>query len=96
MLLAPPYLLGYDLLLLAVPIALLWSTPNWRMGMALYASVTLPAAIAYTCLSFSIVPLVVLWVMVHMERAARASEEPGETTAQRSGFLKGILPCESP
>jgi len=63
MLLFPPYLLVYDLVLLAVPLVLLWSTPRWPVGVALYATATIPAAALVMWTGFSLTGLAALWAM---------------------------------
>ena len=40
----PPYFLVYDQTLLAVPLVMLWSSPAWRWGVALFATMTALAA----------------------------------------------------
>ena len=40
----PPYFLVYDQALLAVPLVMLWSSPAWRWGIALFATATALAA----------------------------------------------------
>jgi hypothetical protein len=66
MLVATPHLLLYDVSLLAVAILWLWSTPGWRMGVVLYLSTTVPAALLYLALRFSLTPLLALWVLARM------------------------------
>ena len=39
MMILPPYFLVYDQTLLAVPLVMLWSSPAWRWGVALFATV---------------------------------------------------------
>jgi hypothetical protein len=63
MLVLTPYLLMYDLTLLLLPIACLWSSPGWRMGIVLYASITLVFAFVYLWLDFSLVPFLALFVL---------------------------------
>jgi hypothetical protein len=63
MLLFPPYLLVYDLTLLAIPLVLLWSTPRWRVGVVLYATATVAAATLTLWIGFSLTGLVALWTM---------------------------------
>ena len=40
MMIFPPYFLVYDQTLLAVPLVMLWSSPAWRWGVALFATMT--------------------------------------------------------
>ena len=40
MMILPPYFLVYDQTLLAVPLVMLWSSPAWRWGVALFATAT--------------------------------------------------------
>ena len=42
MMLVPPYFIAYDQTLMAVPLVLLWPTPSWRWGVALFAVLTVP------------------------------------------------------
>jgi hypothetical protein len=63
MLLLPPYLLVYDLTLLVVPIAYLWSSPAWRWGIALYLTTTVLVANTAFQLGFSVTVLMILAVM---------------------------------
>jgi len=60
MLLLTPHLLVYDLVLLAVPIIHLCSTPRWRMGVALYLSVSPIIVVVYQQIGFSVVPFLAL------------------------------------
>jgi hypothetical protein len=73
MLLLTPYLLVYDLALLLVPIAYLWSSPDWRMGIVLYASITLVGALLYLRLDFSLVPFLELIVLARMAASLRSA-----------------------
>jgi hypothetical protein len=73
MLLFPPYMLVYDLLLLAVPLVLLWSTPRWPVAAALYATATLPAAVLATWTGFSLTGLAALWAMFEIAVALAAA-----------------------
>jgi hypothetical protein len=71
MLLFPPYLLVYDLLLLAVPLVLLWSTPRWPVGVVLYATATMLAATLAMWTGFSLTGLAALWAMFEIALAMR-------------------------
>jgi hypothetical protein len=78
MLLFPPYLLVYDLTLLAIPLVLLWSTPRWPVAVVLYATATVAAATLTLWIGFSLTGLVALWTMFEIALAmqpARARRE---------------------
>jgi hypothetical protein len=60
----PPYFLVYDQLLLAIPLVMLWSSPAWRWGVALLATMTVLAANLYFTLGFSLTALVALATMI--------------------------------
>ena len=79
-LLFSPYLLMYDMTLLAVPLVLLWSGPSWRTGIALYASVTLASTVLYLGIGFSLTGIVALWVLFEaaavMKRLRRSPQPP--------------------
>ncbi|MGA2616992.1 MAG: glycosyltransferase family 87 protein [Thermoguttaceae bacterium] len=66
LLLMPPYLLVYDLTLAAVPLVFLWSSPQWRSGILLYATMTVLAAVLYLGIGFSLTGVVALWAMFHV------------------------------
>jgi hypothetical protein len=71
MLALPPYLLLYDLLLLAVPIMLLWSSPRWPLGVALYLSATVLGSAVYVRIGFSLVPFLVLLALCELRSRTR-------------------------
>ena len=86
MLLFPPYLLVYDLLLLAVPLVLLWSTPRWPVGVVLYATATMLAATLAMWTGFSLTGLAALWAMFEIALAMRpATAGPPCSTLVPSG-----------
>jgi hypothetical protein len=72
MLLLTPYLLVYDLTLLAIPIVCLWASPGWRMGVVLWVLTTLVFALLYQGLGFSLVPFVELIVLARMAALLRS------------------------
>jgi hypothetical protein len=75
-LLFPPYLLVYDLTLLVIPLACLWSTPRWRMGLVLYALVTLPAAIGAAYLGVSLTACFLILAMCRALAGLQAMGDP--------------------
>jgi hypothetical protein len=90
--LAPPYLLSYDLLLLAIPLVHILSSPRWRAGMVLYLAMTPVALIAYLVMGISLLPFVALWTMAQVAAAARslAMETLGPGAASTPA-LTGVL-----
>lgn len=80
-----PYVLFYDLTLLAVPVVLLWSSPEWRTGILLYTAATVAAAVLYIVLGFSLVGVVALWTMFRLAVAV----EPLRKTALFPRALSG-------
>lgn len=68
LLLFTPHLLLYDMGLLAVPMVCLWSSPGWRMGVVLYLSTTVAAALLYLGLDFSPAPLLMFWILYRLSR----------------------------
>jgi hypothetical protein len=79
MLIVPPYLIVYDQTLIAVALVMLWSSPAWRWGLALYAATTVIAANLSLTLGFSLTPFVALAVMFPLMKAATAQ---ASTTAE--------------
>jgi hypothetical protein len=72
MMILPPYFLVYDQTLLAVPLVMLWSSPAWRWGVALFAmSTVLIANLSFT-LGFSLTGFVALAAMYSLSRPARS------------------------
>ena len=68
-LLFPPYLLTYDLTLLAVPLVMLWSSPSWRTGIALYATLTVTCSALYLGIGFSLTGVMALWALFKAAQA---------------------------
>ena len=66
----PPYFLVYDQTLLAVPLVMLWSSPAWRWGLALFATMTVLVANLSFTLGFSLTGLVALATMFSLAKAA--------------------------
>jgi hypothetical protein len=64
MTLIPPYFLVYDLTLLVVPIAYLWSSPAWRWGIALHITTTVLVTNTAYQLGFSLTAMTILATMV--------------------------------
>ena len=64
MMILPPYFLVYDQTLLAVPLVMLWSSPAWRWGMALFATATVLVANVSFTIGFSLTGFVALAAMV--------------------------------
>jgi hypothetical protein len=63
MMIVPPYFILYDQTLIAVPLVMLWSSPRWRWGVALFAATTVVAADLALVLGFSLTGLAVLATM---------------------------------
>ena len=63
MMILPPYFLVYDQTLLAVPLVMLWSSPAWRWGVALFATTTVLVANLSFALGFSLTGFVALATM---------------------------------
>ncbi len=72
MLIVPPYLIIYDQTLIAVPLVMLWSSPAWRWGLALFAATTVAAANLSLALGFSVTGFTALAAMVFLAKAAAA------------------------
>jgi hypothetical protein len=68
MVLATPHFLLFDVTLLIVPIVCLWSTPAWRLGLAMYPLTTVAAPLVFLALGYSLVPFVALWVLYRLGR----------------------------
>jgi hypothetical protein len=69
MFLLTPHALTYDLLLLALPLASLWTSTHWRLGIALYAAASIPVLTVYNILGFSLTPVVMMIVLYRLSRA---------------------------
>jgi hypothetical protein len=82
MLLFPPYLLVYDLTLLALPLALLWSTPGWKVGVTLYATMTVACAALCLWISFSVTALTALWALFESYIAVEKGAAPRLTAVK--------------
>ena len=80
MLVVPPYLIIYDQTLIAVPLVMLWSSPAWRWGLALFAATTVVAANLSLALGFSVTGFAALAAMFFLAKAASAgfSRAPAE------------------
>ena len=72
MMIFPPYFLVYDQSLLAVPLVMLWSSPAWRWGVALFATTTVLEANLALTLGFSLTGLVALATMFSLRTAPLA------------------------
>ena len=70
MMIFPPYFLVYDQTLVAVPLVMLWSSPAWRWGLALFATTTVLMANFSFTLGFSLTGLVALAAMFSLAKAA--------------------------
>jgi hypothetical protein len=69
MMIFPPYFLVYDQTLLAVPLVMLWSSPAWRWGAALFATATALAAYLSFAFGFSLTGFVALATIFALARA---------------------------
>ena len=63
MMIVPPYFILYDQTLMAVPLVMLWSSPAWRWGVALFAATTVLVANLSLVLGFSLTGFVALATM---------------------------------
>jgi hypothetical protein len=66
MTLFPPYFLVYDQTLLAIPLVMLWSSPAWRWGVALFAAMTVVATnfgFAINCSLTGVVALAIMFAL---------------------------------
>ena len=61
-----PHLLMYDLVLLAAPLVNLWSSPRWRLGVALYLATCVITIPLYETIGFSLVPIVAATVLYRL------------------------------
>jgi hypothetical protein len=66
MMVLPPYFLLYDQTLMAVPLVMLWSSPAWRWGVALFATATALLANLPLALGFSLTGFVALATMLSL------------------------------
>jgi hypothetical protein len=76
MLVVPPYLIIYDQTLIAVPLVMIWSSPAWRWGIALFAATTVISANLALSLGFNITGFVALAAMFSLANLARANGSP--------------------
>jgi hypothetical protein len=70
MMILPPYFLVYDQTLLAVPLVMLWNSPAWRWGVALFVSATVLVANLSFTLGFSVTGFVALATMFSLSQSA--------------------------
>ncbi len=75
LMIVPPYLILYDQTLLAVPLVMLWSSPAWRWGVALFAATTVLVANLSLVLGFSLSGFVALATMFVLQSTSRTSEQ---------------------
>ncbi len=85
MLIVPPYLIIYDQTLIAVPLVMLWSTPAWRWGLALFAATTVVAANLSLALGFSVTGFAALAAMFYLAKAASAGFSRAPPRALQAG-----------
>jgi len=71
MMIFPPYFLLYDQTLMAIPLVMLWSSPAWRWGVALFASMTALVVNLSLVLGFSLSGFVALATMVALAERLR-------------------------
>ena len=82
MMIVPPYFILYDQTLLAIPLVMLWSSPAWRWGVALFATTTVLVLNLALVLGFSLSGLVALAAMFFLAKAtANASPETSQNPA---------------
>ena len=70
MMILPPYFLVYDQTLLALPLFMLWSSPAWRWGVALFATATVLGGNVSFSIGFSLTGFVALLAMFALTKAA--------------------------
>ncbi|MBN1395506.1 MAG: DUF2029 domain-containing protein [Pirellulales bacterium] len=70
MLLLTPHALTYDLALLAVPLANLWSAGHWKPAAVLYAAASVLMMPVYGAIGFSLVPVVLLATLYVLSQRA--------------------------
>ncbi len=75
MMIVPPYFILYDQTLLAIPLVMLWSTPAWRWGVALFATTTVLVINFSLVLGFSFSGLAALATMCFLARSATAAAQ---------------------
>jgi hypothetical protein len=82
MMVLPPYFLVYDQTLLALPLVMLWSSPAWRWGVALFATTTVLVLNLALVLGFSLSGLAALAAMFFLAKAtADAFQENSQDPA---------------
>ena len=69
MMMVPPYFILYDQTLLAIPLVMLWSSPAWRWGVALYATATVLVVNFSLVLGFGLTAFVALATMFFLSRS---------------------------
>ena len=82
MMLFPPYLLLYDQTLMAIPLVMLWSSPAWRWGVALFATMTAVVVNLALVIGFSLSGFVALASMFSL--AACYRDQPASSGAPAS------------
>ena len=69
MMMVPPYFILYDQTLLAIPLVMLWSSPAWRWGVALFATATVLVVNFSLVLGFGFTGIVALAAMFFLNRS---------------------------
>ena len=69
MMLVPPYFILYDQTLLTIPLVMLWSSPAWRWGVALFATTTVLVVNLSLVLGFSLTGLAALAAMFFLTQS---------------------------
>ena len=75
MMIVPPYFILYDQTLMAIPLVMLWSSPAWRWGVALFATTTVLVLNLALVFGFSLSGLVALAAMFHLARSAAITSQ---------------------
>jgi len=75
----PPYFILYDQTLMAIPLVMLWSSPAWRWGVALFATTTVLVLNLSLVLGFSLSGFAALAAMFFLTRS----------TTRAGGLLDG-------
>jgi hypothetical protein len=71
MLVIPPYFLLYDQTLMVVPLVLLWNSPAWRCGVALFATTTALVVNLSLVFGFGLTGIAALATMFYLNGLAR-------------------------
>jgi hypothetical protein len=79
MMIVPPYFILYDQTLMAIPLVMLWSSPEWRWGVALFATTTVLVVNLSLVLGFSLSGFAALAAMFFLTRS----------TTRAGGLLDG-------